>query len=395
MQYTTELAVIQYNNTNFRYSRLFDNRTAGSIIPTATTDNEPAQITSGAAMSLPKVFVMRNDWEMTGNVQPRYMSEANLKLLGEFAQIEHMGGGCGKPLSPKELAAQMADTRVILNLNGSGADEITEESLRNIASLKAVVTVHSACWGSLERTAKSCGVPTAEGSNAIDMSVAEWTVACAIMGRRRMIEGGASLKDRGIWQHEWEKEGIIFTSTVGLLGLGRIGRLVARYMGVLGAKVIAYDKYMDTKLAETLGVELVGLDELLGRANVISLHLPVTAETEGILKAREFSMIRDSAVFINSARAALYDEDALVAELRRGRFSAYIDVYSLEGNVKPPYVTPADRFRNPYQRLDNVFLTSHSAGTNQAMYERAGAESIENVRLFLEGKGLRDMRNIR
>lgn len=343
-------------------------------------------------MTRAKVFVTRNDWEMTGNVQPRYMSEANLRQLQEFAEVVLMGGSRYQPLTQEQLSQQLAGARVILNLNGSGADEITVNALRKAASVEAVVTVHSACWGSLLQAAQSCGIPAAEGSNAIDMSVAEWTVGCAIMGRRRMLEGCHSLKDMGIWQHEWEREGILFTSTVGLLGLGRIGRLVAYYLRVLGARVIAYDKYMNPNEAAALGVELTDLDTLLQTSDVVSMHLPVTDETRGILQAREFSLLRDGAVFINSARAALYDEDALVAELRKGRVSAFLDVYSLESNVPAPYITPADKFRNPYQRLDNVFLTSHSAGTNQAMYERAGAQSVETVRLFLEGKGLRDMR---
>lgn len=350
-------------------------------------------------MEMPNVFVMRNDWRIKGTTPPNYMSEANWHMLEAFAEVTRMGGSKDAPMDRDALIGQLQGTRVILNLNGSGSAELTEEVMRAVPSLEAVVTAHSACWGSpsLSAAAKNCGLKAVEGSNSIDMSVAEWTVGCAIMGRRRMLEGCHNLRDRGIWQHDWEKEGILYTSTVGLFGLGRIGRLVAHYLRTLGAKVIAYDKYFDENEAKKIGVELTGIDDLLQRADVISLHMPVTNETRGTLKAREFAMIKDGAVLINCARAALYDEEALVAELRKRRFSAFIDVYSLEGtgNLVAPYVSPADKFRSPYQPLENVFLTSHSAGTNQAMYERAGAESIETIRLYFEGEGLRDLRDVR
>jgi len=311
------------------------------------------------------------------------MSDANRRALAAFADgvVE---GFRNEPLSEDELIERLTGARAILQLNGSGTNEITERVLRAVGTVEAVVLAHSAWSGDLWRTAAQCGVKTVEGSNAVDLAVAEWTVGVSILGMRRLLDAGASLKGEGVWQKDWQQASLLYGSTVGLLGLGRIGRIVSRYFRTLGTRVIAYDKYMKPSDAERLGVTLVGLEELLRTADVVSLHLPVTPETSGLLGAREFGLIKDGAVLVNSARAALYDEAALANELRKERFHAFIDVFSQEP-------LPAE---HPFRTLKNVFISSHVAGTNAVMYERCGADAVETLRLYFEGKGLRDMRYV-
>ena len=99
-----------------------------------------------------------------------------------------------------------------------------------------------------------------------------------------------------------------------------------------------------------------------------------------MLGSREFALIKDGAVFVNSARAALYDEDALITELKNGRFSAYLDVFATEQ-------LPLD---HPFRTLDNVTITPHIAGDNAAMFARCGREAIITLKDFFDGKGLND-----
>ncbi len=327
-------------------------------------------------MQKPKVYVPRitTAW--------KYMSQRNVAALSEFSD-PLVEGTRVEPYPEGELIERMRGARAILQCNGSGCDEITARVLREVGTVEAIVLAHSAWAGELWKAAEACGIRRVEGSDAIDRAVAEWTVAAAILGRRRLLEAADSLKVDGVWQKNWMHASLLYGSTVGLVGLGRIGRIAARYFTTLGARVIAYDRYCTAERASQVGATLLGLDELLSTADVVSLHLPVTDETRGLLKAREFALIKKDAVFINSARAALYDEGALVRELRTGRFYAYLDVYSKE---------PLDP-NHPLRALSNVFMTSHIAATNDVMYERAGADAVATLRRYFETGVLADARS--
>ena len=166
--------------------------------------------------------------------------------------------------------------------------------------------------------------------------------------------------------------GTLAGSVVGLVGLGRIGRYVAQMFRVLGVTVLAYDPGLTTAQGDELGVRLAGLDEVLGGSDIVSLHLPVIPATRGLLSAEKLALLRDGCVFINSARAELCDEPALVRELQTGRISAYLDVFASEPLA----------LDHPLRRLDNAIITPHIAGDNRAMTHRCGSEAIEHLRRF-------------
>ena len=141
-------------------------------------------------------------------------------------------------------------------------------------------------------------------------------------------------------------------------------------LGVFTCRVIACDAFTTEEQAAELGVELVDLDTLLRAADVVSLHLAVTPETRGILGARELAMVRDGALVVNSARAALLDNDAFRAQLASGRIRAYLDVYEPD----PP---PLD---DVLRTLDSVVMTPHCAGNTDAMFRDCGRRAIEALR---------------
>jgi phosphoglycerate dehydrogenase-like enzyme len=321
-------------------------------------------------MAKPKVYVHR-----LGAWYGLYMDDANEALLRSFAQAVSEGAR-ETPLGPEELVERMAGCSAILSLNGIGVGEITREVLRRVGTIKAVSIAH--WWGPYWEEASQVGIAVVEGSNANTVAVAEWTIAAALAGVRRLQTFDRRLKAGSPWGEPRRQVGLLCESTVGLVGLGRIGWYVAHYFQALGAKVLGFDQ--DTRKAEELGLPLVSLDELLRVCDVVSLHLPVTPETTGILGAREFALIKDGAVLINSARAALCDEAALVEELRKGRFAAYLDVFATEP-------LPLD---HPFRTLDNVVLTPHIAGDNATMFARCGREAILTLRDYFEGKGLRN-----
>jgi phosphoglycerate dehydrogenase-like enzyme len=159
---------------------------------------------------------------------------------------------------------------------------------------------------------------------------------------------------------------------IGIVGLGRVGRAVARYLQPFGATLIGYDIYVSQSEVESLGVRLVPLEELMRNADIISFHLPVTDETTGMIGAKELSWIKDGAIVINSARAAILEDEAFLAELKKKRFRAFLDVFPVEP-------LPLD---HPLRTLDNVFLTPHIAGDNRAMFVRCGRVGIEALRRY-------------
>jgi phosphoglycerate dehydrogenase-like enzyme len=307
------------------------------------------------------------------------MNAENEEALASFADVVSERDR-EAPLTPAELIERMQGCVAILSLNGTSTGEITADILKAVGTIKVICIAH--WWEQLVDAAKGAGVELTEGSNSNTISVAEWTLSAALMGLRKLHRFDAALKSGPPWVEPRPQVNLLCDSTVGIVGLGRIGWYVAQYFQALGAKVLAYDKYWTPDRAKELGVELVSLDELMGASDVVSLHLPVTPETTGLIGAREFSLIKDGAVLVNSARAALYDERALVAELQKKRFTACLDVFAEEP-------LPAG---HPFRSMDNVVITPHIAGDNDAMFLRCGREAIETLKEYFEGKPLRNMR---
>ncbi len=215
--------------------------------------------------------------------------------------------------------------------------------------------------------ATEAGVPVlrAPGRNAD--AVAELAVALLFAASRGLVAADADVRRGDIYKdgtipyqrfRAWELAG----RTVGLVGLGAVGRALRWRLVGLGMDVIAYDPYADEAT--------VSLDELLERSHVVSLHAPVTAETTGMIGTEQFAAMRDGAVFINSARAALHDTDALVAALTSGKLSA-AGLDHFEGEFLAP--------DHPLASMDNVVLAPHIGGATydtETNHTRIIAEDI-------------------
>ena len=167
-------------------------------------------------------------------------------------------------------------------------------------------------------------------------------------------------------------------TVLGLVGLGRIGTRVAEIARVLGMKVLAYDPYITPERAEGLGVELIGsLEELLPKANVVSLHSPATPETRHLINARTLAMMRRGSYLVNVARGALVDEQALLDALNSGHIAgAGLDVYDPE----PP---ASD---NPLFKHPHTICTPHTAAFTTASVLRMQVMACEQVALALSGE---------
>ena len=167
--------------------------------------------------------------------------------------------------------------------------------------------------------------------------------------------------------------------TLGIVGLGRIGRAVADIARAFGMKVLACDVRPRAALAAPAGVELVELDELLGRSDVVSLHCPLTPRTEGLVDARRLGLMKAGALLINTARGPLVDAAALAEALQAGQIAgAGLDVLPEE----PP---PARGASARLAAAKNCFVTPHIAWATRSARGRLLATAVENVRAFLGG----------
>jgi len=329
-------------------------------------------------MKRPKVYIHRGaDW------YEKYVSAVNLEYLQSFADVV-TDGDRGKPMAKDELVERMKGAEIILSPNGFAAEEITNEVLEEVGTVKHIVICH--WWGQFWQVdAERLGIQVLEGSNMNTVAVAEWTLCAALMGVRRIDAYHKELMSGTQWEWiRYNRSRMMAGKKVGLIGMGRVGRYVSHFFNAVGCNVVAYDKYIKDEELRAINVERAELDELLGTSDIISLHLPVTPETRNMLGARHFSLIKNGAVFVNSARAELYDEPALIKELKRNRFCAYLDVFSQEPMSMD----------NPLWSIPNVTINPHIAGTNYEMFHLCFRQAVETIKKYVETGEMLDHRHI-
>ncbi|NED19132.1 phosphoglycerate dehydrogenase, partial [Streptomyces sp. SID9913] len=186
-------------------------------------------------------------------------------------------------------------------------------------------------------TAAGVLVANAPASNVV--SAAEHAVALLLALARHVPQADATLRD-GRWARSAFTGVELAGKTLGVLGLGRIGSLVARRLAAFDMEVIAHDPYADAEHARALGVRLTGLDELLARAQFLTVHLPLTGGTAGLIGADALRRVRGDLRIVNAARGGIVDERALYAALAEGRIAgAALDVYAHEPCTDSPLFT--------------------------------------------------------
>lgn len=201
-------------------------------------------------------------------------------------------------------------------------------------------------------------------------SAAELTLALMLAAVRKVVAADRSMR-AGEWNRKQFRGSELHGKTLALVGAGRIGGEVARRARAFGMKVVAYDPFLQDERAKDLGIEPVSLEDALARGDVISLHVPLTDATQGLIGAEELTRMRPDAVLVNAARGGVLDEDALADALRDGRIAgAALDVYSAEP-------LPPD---HPLRTLENVVLTPHIGAATREAQHNVAYEVAEAVR---------------
>lgn len=299
----------------------------------------------------------------------------------------------GWPLEPFGPVAEVteasdAEDRLIEALAGAEVlvtqmGPVTERVLAAAKSLRLVVVcrggpVNVNLDAAKARDVRVCFAP---GRNAA--ATAEFTVGLLLAALRRIPQAHNLLAGQGSWQgatyYTYENSGLELEDLpIGLIGYGAVGSRVARVLCAFGARVMVYDPYLHHH--EIHGLRLRTLDELLRKSRVITLHARLTAETRGLIGARELGLLPPGAIVVNAARGPLLDQDALCDALESGRVSAAaLDTYEHEP------LPPESRLRAFAER---VVLTPHLGGASRAVAEKAARIAAEEVGRWVRGEPL-------
>jgi D-3-phosphoglycerate dehydrogenase len=219
------------------------------------------------------------------------------------------------------------------------------------------------------------GVMVVNAPTGNTVAAAEHTMALMMALLRRIPEADASVR-RGEWERAKYIGAELRHRTLGIIGLGKIGKAVARRAAAFEMRVLAHDPFMTAEQADENAARLVGLPELLVRADVITVHVPLTAQTRGLIGEAQIGAMKPGAVLLNVARGGLVDEAALAQALRDGRLAgAAVDVYSAEPMA-------AD---NPLRGAPNTILTPHLGASTSEAQGRVGVEMAEQLVMALSG----------
>ncbi len=303
------------------------------------------------------------------------LAESTVAALGDQVEVRWVDG----PDREKLLAAvPEADALLVRS-----ATTVDAEVLKAAPKLKIVARAGVGLDNVDVKTATEHGVLVVNAPTSNIHSAAEHALALLLSAARQIPAADATLRE-----HAWKRSKFsgteIFGKTVGVVGLGRIGQLVAQRLAAFEAKIVAYDPYVSAARAAQLGIELLSLDDLLGRADFISVHLPKTPETAGLIDKDALAKTKPGVIIVNAARGGLVDEAALADAISSGHVrAAGLDVYSKEPCTDSPLF-----------ELSQVVVTPHLGASTEEAQDRAGTDVAASVKLALAGEFVPDAVNV-
>lgn len=303
------------------------------------------------------------------------LAPSTVEALGSDVEVRWVDG----PDRPKLLEA-VVDADAILVRSATTVDAEVLDAGKN---LKIIARAGVGLDNVDVPSATERGVMVVNAPTSNIHSAAEHAVALLMATARQVPAADATLKE-----HTWKRSSFsgveLFDKTVGVVGLGRIGQLVAQRLAAFETKIIAYDPYASAARAAQLGIELVSLDEVLERSDFITVHLPKTKETAGLIGAEQLAKAKDGVIIINAARGGLIDEQALADAIRSGKVrGAGLDVFNTEPCTDSPLF-----------ELDQVVVTPHLGASTAEAQDRAGTDVAASVKLALAGHFVPDAVNI-
>ena len=221
-----------------------------------------------------------------------------------------------------------------------GSPQITAEHVAAADDLQIVGHAAGSVKTRLAPAGHERGIVLLSAADVIAESVAEYTLWAMLSGQRNLFPYEKIMKAERGWKpaHNWPGHSL-YAKKVGIVSASMVGRRVIGLLKPFGCDVTVYDPYLNEEDAQLLDVRSVSLEDLFANSDIISVHAPITPETRKMITGAHFQSIRDGALFVHTARAWVLDQDALLAELRKNRFNAYIDVF--EPEPCPPTIPSA------------------------------------------------------
>lgn len=301
----------------------------------------------------------------------RMFSARVWEALDAFAAVKHHPGQ--EPADKEALLHLLPEADACIT--SWGVARLDADVIAAAPRLKAMAHMGSSVKRFVSDALWDRGIRVTSAGAALAVDVAETTLGLMIVGMKRVWPLARHVRAGGWRDTEWWPSRELFRKEVGIIGASNVGRHVIQLLESFDVDVLLYDPFVPDKEADEMGVEKVDLEELLRRADVISLHAPAKPDTIHMLNAERLALMKDNALLINTARGALIDEEALVRQLEKGRFFAFLDVTDPE----PP---PAD---SPLRRLENVVVTPHAAGCIEDC-SRMGEMAVEELRRYFAGE---------
>ena len=303
------------------------------------------------------------------------LSPATVEALGPDVEVRHCDGA-----DRSALLAAVVDAEALLVRSATRVDG---EVLAAAPRLRVVARAGVGLDNVDVDAATQAGVMVVNAPTSNIISAAELAIAHLLAIARHLPQASAALR-AGQWRRS-EFAGVeLHGKTLGVVGLGRIGVLVVERMAAFGMTALAYDPYVPSALAGRLGVRLVGLTELLAESDFITVHLPRTPETVGLIGADALRLVKPTVRIVNAARGGIVDEAALHDALKEGRVAAAgLDVFAVEPCTDSPLFG-----------LDRVVVTPHLGASTTEAQERAGVAVAGSVRRALAGDLVPDAVNV-
>ena len=305
------------------------------------------------------------------------LSPATLDALGPDFEVRNCNGADRSEL----LAALSKGVDAVLIRSATKMDA---EAISAAKGLKVIARAGVGLDNVEIPAATAAGVMVVNAPTSNIVSAAELAIGLLLASARSISPAHAALRG-GKWARSKYTGAELFEKTLGIVGFGRIGQLVAHRMQAFGMDVVAYDPYLQPAKAAQLNVKLVELDELLKVSDFITIHLPKTKETANLIGTEALKKVKPTVRIINAARGGVLDESALYEALKNGKVAgAGLDVFATEPCTDSPLFT-----------LDNVVATPHLGASTDEAQERAGIAVAVSVRKALSGELVPDAVNVK
>ncbi len=295
------------------------------------------------------------------------LSPATIAILGDGFEIRYCDGA-----NRDELLPALAQANAVLVRS---ATKLDAQAITAAPNLKIIARAGVGLDNVDIPAATSAGVLVVNAPTSNIVSAAELAVALLLAVARNVVPANLALRE-GKWKRSQFGGLELQGKTVGIIGMGKIGLLVAQRLAGFDMKFVAYDPYVKVAPDGGPSITMVSLDELLSQSDFVTIHIPKTAETTGLINATALSKMKSSAFLINAARGGVLDEADLFQALQSGKIAgAGLDVYATEPCTESPLFA-----------LDNVVATPHLGASTEEAQEKAGIAVAESVVAAFAGR---------